>query len=205
MNPKSLTFKVYHATPLYQPNGDNKAVCFLQLVKLFQAVANDDFRYAESDSSTCQICSRNNRIRLCCKIYSSATDDILTCQISPMFDYAIPLFSKFPGTSVFLPDATQSFHLVEGIYHIIHREPFLITKNASDLHGVSVSMIPCQVCNLCHSCQSTITLNQGDLVLEPDMDYCSKSPENIFAIIELIPSLEQVMKHVPRKNNVLHA
>ena len=78
-------------------------------------------------------------------------------------------------------------------------------KNVSDIHGVSVSMIPCQVCILRPSCHSTLTLNRGDLVLEPDMDYCSTSPKLFFATIELIPSLEHAFKHVPQCSHVFHA
>ena len=37
------------------------------------------------------------------------------------------------------------------------------------------------------------------------MDYCSTSPEPFFATIKLIPSLEQVFKHVPHSNHVFHA
>ena len=66
-------------------------------------------------------------------------------------------------------------------------------------------MMPCQACILHPSCNSTLTLNQGDLVLGPDMDYCSTSPEFFFANIELIPSLTEVFKHVPQTNQVFHA
>ena len=65
-------------------------------------------------------------------------------------------------------------------------------------------MIPCQTCILWPSCHSTLTLNQGYLVHEADMNYCSTSPEPFFATIELIPSLEQVFKHVPQSNHVFH-
>ena len=122
-----------------------------------------------------------------------------------MFDYAIPELRSGPANSVLLPDAPQAFYLAEGLYQIISREPLLHMKNASDIHGASVSMIPCQACILRPSCHSTLTLNQGDLVLEPDMDYCSTSPEPFFTTIELIPSLEQVFKHVPQSNHVFHA
>ena len=77
MNSKSSTFNVYHATPLYHPNGDNKTASLLQLAKPFLAVATDDSRYAELDSSTLQQCSGNNRIRLCRKGFSTTTDDTL--------------------------------------------------------------------------------------------------------------------------------
>ena len=122
-----------------------------------------------------------------------------------MFDYAIPALLNCPATSVFLPDASQAFYLAEGLYHVIPRQPPFHMKNASDIHGVSVSIIPCQACILRPSCHSILTLNQGDLVLEPDMDYCSTSPELFFATIELIPSLEQVFKHVPQCSHVFHA
>ena len=205
MNSKSSTFNVHHATPLYQPNIDNKAASLFQLPKPFLVVATDDSRYAELDSSTLQQCSGNNRIRLFGKGFSNTTDDTLLSLSSLMFDYAIPALSNCPANSVLLPDAPQAFCLAEGLYHVIFREPLLHMKNASDIHGVSVSMIPCQACILRPSCHSTLTLNQGDLVLAPDMDYCSTNQEPFFATIELIPSLEQVFKHVPQSNHVLHA
>ena len=102
MNSKSSTFKVYHATPLYQWNGDNKTASSLQLAKPFLAVANDNPRYAELDSSTLQYSSGNNRIRLCRKGLSTTTDDTLLCLNSLMFDYAIPALRKCPATSVLM-------------------------------------------------------------------------------------------------------
>ena len=205
MNSKSSTSNVYQATPLYQPNGDNKTASLFQLPQPFLAVATDDSRYAELDSSTLQQCSGNSRIRLCRKGFSTTTDDTLLNLSSLMFDYAIPALRNCPANSVLLPDATQTFYLAEGLYDVISREPLLHMKNASDIHGVNVSMIPCQACILRPSCHSTLTLNQGDLVLEPDMDYYSTGPEPFFATIELIPSLEQVFKHVPQSNHVFHA
>ena len=205
MNSKSSTFNVYHATPLYQPNSDKKTASLFQLTKPSLAVATDDSRYAELYSSTLQQCSGNNRIRHCRKGFSTTTDDTLLCLSSLMFDYAIPALRNCPVKSVLLPNVPQPFNLAQRLYHVISREPFLHMKNASDLDGVSVSMIPCHACILRPSCHSTLTLNQGDVVLEPDMDYCSTSPEPFFATIELIPSLERVFKHVPQSNHVFHA
>ena len=122
-----------------------------------------------------------------------------------MFDYAIPALRNCPATFVLLPDAPRAFDLAEGLYCVISRKPFLHIINASDINGVSVSMIPCQACVLRPSRHSTSTLNQGELVLEPDMDYCSTSTEPFFATIELIPSIEQVFKHVPQSDHVFHA
>ena len=205
MNSKSSTFNVYHATPLYQPNGDNKTASLLQLPKPYLAVAEDDSRYAELDSSTLQQCSGNNRIRFCRKGFSTTTDDTLLCLSSLLFNYAIPALRNCPAVSVFLPDAPQAFYLAEALYHVISREPLLHLKNASDLHGVSVLTISCQAYILSPSCLSTPTLNQADLVFEPDMGYCSTSPGPFFATTQLVPSLAKVFQHVPNFNHVFHA
>ena len=109
MNSKSSTFNVYHATPLYQPSDDNKKASLFQLPKPFLAVATDDSRYAELDSSTLQQFSGNNRIRLCRKYFSTTTDDTLRCLCSLMFDFAIPALRNCPANSVLLPDAPQNF------------------------------------------------------------------------------------------------
>ena len=55
------------------------------------------------------------------------------------------------------------------------------------------------------SCTSTLSFNQGDLVLSPDMDFCETRPEPFVATVALTPSLEQVFKHVPQSSNVFHA
>ena len=203
MNSESSTFNVYHATPLYQPHGDNKTASLFKLPEPFLAVAEDDSRYAELDSSTLQQCSGSNRIRLCRKGFSTTTDNTLLCLNSLMFNYAVPALRNCPAVSVPLPDAPQAFHLAEGLYHAISREPLLHPKNASDLQGVSVSTISCLACILRSSCHSTLTLNQGGLVYEPDMDYCSTSLS--LATIQLVPSLAKVFQHVPHSNHVFQA
>ena len=109
MNSKPSTFNVYQATPFYQPNGDNKTASLFQLPKPFLAVAEEDSRYAELDSSTLQQCSENNRIRLCHKGFSMTTDNTLLCLSSLMFNYAIPALRNCPAVSVLLPDAPQAF------------------------------------------------------------------------------------------------
>ena len=99
-----------------------------QLPKPFLAVAEDDSRYAELDSSTLQQCSGNNRIGLSSKGFSTTTDDTLLCLNSLMFNYAIPALLNCPAISVPLPDAPQTFYLAEGLYHVISREPLLHPK-----------------------------------------------------------------------------
>ena len=122
-----------------------------------------------------------------------------------MFNYAIPALRNFHAVSVLLPDAPQTFYLAAGLYHVILREPLLHLKNACDLHGVSVSTISCQSCILRPSCHINLTLNQGDLVLESDMEYCSISPEPFFATIQLVRSLAKVFQYVSNPSHVFHA
>ena len=43
MNSNFSTLNVYHATPLYRPNGENKTASLFHLAKPFLAVANDNF------------------------------------------------------------------------------------------------------------------------------------------------------------------
>ena len=54
------------------------------------------------------------------------------------------------------------------------------------------------------SCSSTLSINQGELVLTPDMDYCETHPDPFVATIALSPSLEQVFKHVPQANSLFN-
>ena len=62
----------------------------------------------------------------------------------------------------------------------------------------------CQACLLRPSCTSTLSFNQGDLVLSPDMDFCETNPKPFFATVALTPSLEHVFKHVPQTSNVFN-
>ena len=70
-------------------------------------------------------------------------------------------------------------------------------KNDSRTHGLSLSTIDCQTCVLRPSCESTIYINQGDLVLSPDMGACKMTPEPHIATIKLAPPLNQVFQNVP--------
>ena len=88
------------------------------------------------------------------------------------FDCVIPALRNCSANSVLQPDIPQAFYLTEGMYPVIFCEPLLHMNNASDIDGLIVSMISCQACILRPSCHSTLTLNQGDLVHELDMDFC---------------------------------
>ena len=133
MNSRSSTFDLYHAIPLYQPNGDNKTASLYHLKKPFLAVSTDNFRFAELDSSTLH---QNNRIKLCRKGFSTTTDETLLCLSSLLYNYDIPSLRNCPVHSVLLPDAPQAFYLADGIYHIISRDSIRQVKNDSRTHGI---------------------------------------------------------------------
>ena len=69
--------------------------------------------------------------------------------------------------------------------------------NDSQTHGLSLSTIDCQAFVLRPSCQKTIYINQGDLILSPDMDACKTTPEPYIATIKLAHALIQVFQKVP--------
>ena len=69
-------------------------------------------------------------------------------------------------------------------------------KNDSRTNGLSLSNSDCQACVLRPSSESTIYINQGDLVLSPDTDACKTTPEPYIATIKLAPLLNQVFQKV---------
>ena len=70
-------------------------------------------------------------------------------------------------------------------------------KNDTRTNGLNLSTIDCQAFVLRPSCESTIYINQGDLVLSPDMDAYKTTPEPYIATIKLAPPLDQVFQNVP--------
>ena len=197
MNSKSSTFAIYHATPLYQPNNDEKTASLYTFTNPFLAISTDNTRFAELGAHTLQQCSGNNRIKLCRKGFSTTTDESLLCFDSFFYNYDIPALRNCQVVSVLLPDAPQTFYLADGVYHIISRTAQLQIKNDSQTHGISISSIQCQACGMRPCCNSIISFNQGDLVLHPDMDFCETQPEPFLASIDLTPSLRSVCSHVP--------
>ena len=196
MNSKSATYNVFQAEPLYQPNDDGKTASVYQFPKPYVAIATDNTNFAELAASTLQQCTGSNRIKLCRKGFSTTTDETLLCLTSLYFNQDIPALRNCPVSSVFLPEAPQAIYLANGVYHLISRNPTMDIKNDSR-HGLSLSTIDCQACVLRPSCESTLYINQGDLVLSPDMEACKTTPEPYIATIKLAPPLNQVFQNVP--------
>ena len=64
-------------------------------------------------------------------------------------------------------------------------------------YSTRISTIDCQACVMCPGCSSKLTLNHGDFVLNPDMDYCESRPEPKIAKMQLSPSLQKVFESLP--------
>ena len=171
MKSKSLTFDLYHVTPLYQPNNDEKTSSLYTFTNHFFAISTDKSRFAELPAQTQQKCSRNNRIRLYREGFSTTTGETLFCLCSLSYNYDIPALCNCQVVSVLLPDAPQAFYVADGMYHIISRTATLQIKNDSQTHCISIFSIQCQACVMRPSCNSLISFNQGDLVLHPDVDF----------------------------------
>ena len=197
MNSKSSTFDIYLATTLYQPNADSDIASLYQFPNPFLAFATDNTQFAELGACTLQQCSGNNRIKLCCKGFSTTTDDILICLASLTYNYDVPSVRNCKVDSILLPDAPQSFYLADGMYHVVSRHPALPIKNDSRSAGFTISTLTCQAFIVRPSCSSTLSFIQGDLVLTPDTDFCETHPLPLIASIQLTPSLDPVLKHVP--------
>ena len=90
------------------------------------------------------------------------------------------------------------------MYHVVSRHPVLRMKNDSRSAGFTSSTLTCQACIVRPSCSSTLSSNQGDLVLTPDIDFCETHPLPLIASIQLTPSLDQVFKHVPPASSQFH-
>ena len=206
MNSKSSTFDIYLATPPYQPNADGDTASLYQFPNPFLAISTDNTQLAELGASTLQQCSGNNRIKLCRKGFSTTTDETLLCLASLFYNYDVPSVrnSKVEVESSLLPDAPQAFYLADGMYHVVSCHSALRMKNDGRSAGFTISTLTCQSCIVRPSCSSTLSFNQGDLVLTPDMDFCETHPLPLIASIQLTPSLKQVFKHVPHASSQFH-
>ena len=151
-----------------------------------------------------QQCSGNNRIKHCRKDFSTTTDETSLRLASLFYNYDVPSVCNCKVESILLPDAPKAFNLVDGMYHVVSRHPALRMKNDSRSSGFTISTFTCQACIVRPSCSSTLSFNQGDLVLTPDMDFCEYHPLPLKASIQLTPSLDQVFKHVPSTSVQFH-
>ena len=163
----------------------------------YLAIATDKSQYAELGVPTLQQCSGTDRIKLCRKGFSTTTDVTLLCLTSLFYNFSVPALRNCHVESIRLPDAPQAFYLADGLYHVISRKRDLPMMNDTHSHGTRMSTIDSQACVICPGCSSKLTLNHGDLVLNPDMDYCETLPEPFVAKVQQTPSLQKVFASSP--------
>ena len=187
---------------MYQPSNDGDTASLYHFPNPLVAISTDNSRFAELDAASLQQCSGDNRIKLC-QGFPTTTDEALLCLPSLYYNYDIPALRNCKVESVLLPDAPQAFYLADGLYHIISRNPHIQMKidSGSDF---SISTLSCNACLIRPSCSSTLSFNQGDLELRPDLDFCKTKPEPFLAKIQLTPSLDQIFQHVPRTTSNFH-
>ena len=204
MNSKSSTFDIYLATPLYQLNADGDTASLYQFPEPCLAISTDNTQFADLGASTLQQRSGNDRIKLCRKGFSITTDETLLCLASLFYNYDVASVRNCKVESILLSDAPQAFHLADVMYHKVSRHPALRMKNDSRSAGFTISTLTCQACIVRRSCSKTLSFNQGDLVLTPDMDFCETHPLPLIASVQLTSSLDQVFKHVPPASSQFH-
>ena len=121
----------------------------------------------------------------------------LLCLTSLFYKFSVPALRNCPVESVFLPNAPQAFHLADDLYHVISRERPFPMMTDTDSQGSRMSTIDCQACVIRPSCSSKLTLKHGNLVFNPDMDYCETLPEAVVARVQLAPSLQKIFESLP--------
>ena len=196
-------FNVYRAIPLYQPKDDGVTASLYHFPNTLLVISTDTSRFAELDAASPQQCLSNNRIKHCRQGFSSTTDETWLCLPSVFYNFDIPALRNCKVESVLLPDAPQAFHLADRLYHIISLDPHIQIKNDSG-SDFSISTLSCKACLIRPSSSSTLSFNQGDLELRPDLDFCETKPEPFLVKIQLTPSLDQIFQHVPRSFSNFH-
>ena len=191
MNSKSATFNILRAIPVYQPNEDGSTASLYQFRHDFLAIATDKSQYAELGVATLQQCSGTNRIKLCRKGFSTTTDVTLLCLTSLFYNFSVPALRNCHVESVLLPDSLQAFYLADGLYHVISRKRYFPMMNDANSPGIGMSTIECQACAIRPGCSSKLTLNNGDLVLNLDMEHRETRPEPFVARVQLTQSFQR--------------
>ena len=115
------------------------------------------------------------------------------CRVTSFFyNFSVPALRHCHVESVLLPDAPQAFYLAAGLYHVLSRELHLPMMNDTNSHGTRMSAIDCQACVIGPGFSSKLTLNHGDLVLNPHMDNCETRPDPFVGKVLLTPLLQKV-------------
>ena len=130
-------------------------------------------------------CSGTNRIRICRKGSFTTTDATLICLTSLFYKFSVPAPQNCHVESVLLPDAPRLFTWQMVFTTPSHLKLHFPMMNDYSRHGSRMSTIDCKACFLCLGCSYKLTLDHGDLVSNPDMDYCEARPKPFVARVQL--------------------
>ena len=165
-------------------NGINLPVS--KTLEPYVAIATENTNFSQLAASTLQQRTGSNHIKICRKGFLTTTDENLVCLTSLYFNPDIPaLRNCLVSSIILLPEAPQAIYLENGVYQLISRQPTMDLKNDSCTRRLNLSTFDCQACVLRPSCESTIYINKGDLVLTPDMAVRKTAPEPYIATIKL--------------------
>ena len=107
LNSKAATLNIPHATPLNQPNENGSSASVHQFRQDYIAFATDKSQYAKFVFATSKQCFGTNRIKLCRKGFSTATD-VTFFSLNCFFDYmSVPILRNCHIESILLSDAPQ--------------------------------------------------------------------------------------------------
>ena len=205
LNSKSSSFDIFRVTPLYQPNADGDIASWYQFPKLFfelfQLITLSSWNWVHLLCNNVPVTTASNFVAKVfllprTKLYSVLLLFFITMMFCPFAIVKLNLFCYL------MPH--KLLYLADGIYHVVSRHPALRMKNASCSAGFAISILTCQAYIVRPSCSSTLSFNQGDLVLTPDMDFCETHPLPLIASFQLTPSSDQVIKHVPPASVQFH-
>ena len=194
---KSATFNILREIPLYQHNQDDSASSLYQIRHEYLAFATDESHYAKLGVATLQQCSGTTRANIRRKGFSNTADVNFLCLTSIFCNFSFALVRNSHVDYVLSPDAPQALCLADGFYHVISREGNLPLMKHTASHGTRNSAVDFQACVNQPACSSKLTLNHGDLVSKPDMNFCETRPEPFAAKLQLAPSLQKVFEALP--------
>ena len=197
MSSKSAIFNMLRAFAWYQPIEGGSTASLYDFSHDYFAIATDKSHYVEHEVALLQQCSGTNRIRLYWKQFSTTTDVTLLCLTSRNYNISVPALRNCHVELFLLPDARQGSFLADSLYHVFSRKQNFSMMNDTDSHGLRRSIIGCQACVSCPCCLTNLTINHGDLILNPDMDYSEICPEPFVAWVQITPSLRKAFESLP--------
>ena len=114
---------------------------------------------------------------------------------SPYYNFDHPALYIFKVESVLLPDASQTFYLVDSLYHKISLDPNIQMKNGS---GTGFSIYTCLVKPAFSGPAANNNNPSTRFGTRPRYYILQEKPGAFTCFLQFTPSLEQIFHHVLR-------